>query len=82
MKNTIEIQARQFVVELRDERTEERQFDSIVLDKEQLKAAQSIGMSADELLYRLYNPQGFRVEKVHKPERKTLTVDLAELWRG
>lgn len=82
MKTTIEIQARRFVVELRDERTGERQFDSIVLDKEQLRAAQAIGMSADELLYRLYNPQGFRVVHISKPEKKTLTVDLAELWRG
>ncbi len=82
MKNMIEIQARQFVVELRDERTGERQFDTVVLDKEQLRAAQAIGMSSDELLYRRYNAQGFYVEKIHKPERKTLSVDLAELWRG
>lgn len=82
MKTTAEIQARRFVVELKDERTGEIQFDVIVLDKERLRAAQAVGMSSNELLHRLYNAQGFRVVHISKPEKRTLTVDLAELWRG
>lgn len=81
MKASITIEARRFPVELRDERTGFISLEYIVLDKRQLQAAQLVAQSSKELICRHYNAQGFRVLDIGKPERRSITVDLRELWR-
>lgn len=80
MKNIITISARAFPVMLRDERTSETSTDVIALSKEQLQAAQLVGESSTELIYRIYNRQGFRVLHVGKPYKQNISIDLTELW--
>ncbi|MBE7004703.1 MAG: hypothetical protein E7425_10590 [Ruminococcaceae bacterium] len=79
MKNIITISARAFPVMLRDERTGETSTDVIALSKEQLQAAQLVGESSTELVYRIYNRQGFRVLDVGKPYKQNIGIDLTEL---
>ena len=52
----------------------------IILTKEQLQAAQIVGQSSKELIHRICNRNGLTVLDIGKAERKTLEVDLAELW--
>jgi len=78
--NRIAIEVRRFPVTLRDERTEDIMQESIILDKQRLRAAQLVGQSSKELIQRFYNRQGFRVLEVGKPERRSLTLSLEDLW--
>lgn len=78
--NRITIEARRFPVTLRDERTGIILQESIILDKQRLQAAQLVGQSSKELIQRFYNRQGFRVLEINTPERRTLTMSLADLW--
>lgn len=61
MIHTINIAARYFPVEVEHIETGARLLDSIVLDKQQLQAAQAVGQSSKELIHRLYQRQGFKV---------------------
>lgn len=80
MKTEVKIQARIYTVTIRDERTGETKKDAIVLDKARLQAAQLVGMSDEDLVYRAYNRQGYRVLDIVKPPRRVeLTVDLEHL---
>lgn len=80
MKTEIKIQVRIYAVTIRDERTGEAKEDTIVLDKLRLQAAQLVGMNDEDLIYRSYNRQGYRVLDIVKPPRKVeLTVDLEQL---
>ena len=82
MKTEIKIQARVYGVTIRDERTGETKEDTIVLDKARVQAAQLVGMNDEDLIYRAYNRQGYRVLDITKPPRKMeLTVDLEKLAR-
>lgn len=81
MKTSITIEARSFPVTVKDERTGEVSQDNIILDKQRLQAAQLVAQSSKELICRHYNAQGFRVLDIGKPERRSITVDLRELWR-
>lgn len=77
MKTTVTIYTRRFPVTIRDERTGAKVQDSITLDKAQLQAAQLAGQSSKELIYRLYNHQGFRVLEIGKAEKGFVKVTLA-----
>lgn len=80
MKTEIKIQARIYAVTIRDERTGEAKEDTIVLDKPRLQAAQLVGMNDEDLIYRSYNRQGYRILDIVKPPKKVeLTVDLEQL---
>lgn len=80
MKTEVKIQARIYAVTIRDERTGEAKEDSIVLDKPRLQAAQIVGMSDEDLIYRTYNRKGYRVLDITTPPRKVeLIVDLEQL---
>ena len=76
MRNEIIIPVRTFPVTIRDERTGEEQADTITLDKAQLQAAQMVGQSSTELIYRLYNRHGYRVLAIGKPAKREIRVDL------
>lgn len=77
MKTTVTIYTRRFPVTIRDERTGAEVQDSITLDKAQLQAAQLAGQSSKELIYRLYNRQGFRVLEIGKAKKGCVEVTLA-----
>lgn len=78
--NRIAIEVRRFPVTLRDERTEDIMQEAIILDKQRLRAAQLVGQSSKELIQHFYNRQGFRVLEIGKPERRSLTLSLEDLW--
>jgi hypothetical protein len=79
MKTEIAIQVRAFPVIVEELRSNERSEDTIILTKEQLQAAQMVGQSSNELIYRLYNRQGFKVLHIIKPFKKTITINLEDL---
>ena len=76
MNNEIRIPVRRFPLIVKDERTGRAEQDSIVLTKEQLQACQIVGMSATELIYSIYNRQGYRVLAIGKPVKKEIRVDI------
>lgn len=81
MKTEIKITVRAYPVQIRDERTGEKMKDTIVLDKDMLRAAATIGMGDEDLIYRLYNRKGYRVFEIGKPLKADLVVDLKRLYR-
>lgn len=81
MKTEKMITVRVYPVEIRDERTGEKMKDTIVLDKDMLRAAGAIGMGDEDLIYRLYNRKGYRVFEIDKPVKADLMVDLERLYR-
>lgn len=80
MTDKIEMQVRRFPVTIEDQRTGKIQQDFVILDKAQLQAIQLVGQSSRELICRIFNRQGYRVIGIGKAEKRTLFVDLAELW--
>ena len=82
MKTEIKITVRAYPVEIKDERTGDRQQDTIVLDKATLQAGALVGLGDEEIIYRAYNRKGFRVLEIGKPVKADLAVDLLELFKG
>ena len=80
MKTIQKIHLRAFDVRIRDERTREEREDVIVLTKQQLQAAQVVGQSSKELIYRTYNRAGFTVLDIGKAEKRTIGFNLGALW--
>ena len=80
MKNTFTIEARKFPVTVKDMRTGDITNDIIILSKQELQAAQIVGQSSKELIWRMYNRNGFHVLDIGTPEKQTLFADLEELW--
>lgn len=81
MKTEKMITVRAYPVEIRDERTGEKMKDTIVLDKDTLRAAGAIGVGDEDLIYRLYNRKGYRLLEISKPVKADLSVDLERLYR-
>ena len=79
MKNEITIQVRTYPVTIRDQRTGDQREDLLPLDKRQLQAAQLVGQSSNELIYRIYNRQGFRVLNIGKLIKREVRVDPASV---
>lgn len=82
MKTEIKITVRAYPVKIRDERTGEKMDDTIVLTKQKIQAVATIGMSDRDLIFRLYNRQGYHVLDVGRPKKKEIIVDLLELYEG
>ena len=40
-----------------------------------------VGQSSKELIRRIYNRQGFRVLEIGTPERRSIDLNLDELWK-
>ena len=74
------IEARCFPVKVKDGTGREIE-DSIVLDKESLRAAQLCGQSSKEIIQRTYSRQGFEVLSIGKPEHRTISLNLEEIWK-
>lgn len=81
MKTTIDLHVRAFPVKIWDLVEEKELADVIVLDKQQLQAAQLVGQSSKELINRLYDRQGYRVLEIGKPEKREISLNLEELYR-
>ena len=76
MNNSISITVRVFPVTVRDERTGAAATDSIVLTRQQLQAAQVVGESSTELIYRIFNRKGYRVLEIGKAVKRDIPVEL------
>ena len=81
MKTKITIQVRAFPVKVQDQRTGEESVNTILFTKQQLQAAQIIGQSSKELIYRAYNANGYTVLDVGKADKREIDLDLYELYR-
>ena len=80
MKNEITLNLRVYPVVIEDTRRPGMvEDDAITLDKSQLQAAQIVGQSSTELIYRIYNRQGYKVHEIGKPSKVAVTVDLNKL---
>lgn len=80
MKTEIKIPVRVYGVKIKDTRTGEKKLDVIVLTKEQLRAGAMFDLGDEDVVYRIYNRQGYRVLEIGKPEKLTLSVDLHEVY--
>ena len=77
--NTIQIFALRFPVTVQGGETGSNVI-PVILTKEQLRAAGIVEQSSKELIHRICNREGYTVLDIGKPERKTLEVNLNELW--
>ena len=82
MKTNLTIQTRAFAVQIKDLRTGEEKADMIVLDKQQLQVAETMGLTPDDLIYHRYNEQGYKVLEISKAIKRTITLDLKELYKA
>lgn len=80
MKTYIEIAVRAFPVKVKDERNGRLSSDAIILEKSRLQAAQLVGIDSKELIYRIYNRQGFKVLEIGKPVKRDITIDLEQIY--
>lgn len=80
MKTEIKIPVRAYTVELKDTRTGERITDTIVLEKSRIQAGAMFDLGDEDIIYRIYNRQGYRVLEIGKPQKVDLTVDLGKLY--
>ena len=76
MNNAIKLNVLVFPVTIRDERTGTKSDDTIILTKNQLRAAQTVGQSSKELIYRLCNREGYRGLDIGKPKKREILVDI------
>lgn len=81
MKTELTINLRVFPVIVKDQRTGEVKHDTVVLAKEQLRAAQIVGQSSKELIYRIFNRAGYTVLEIGKTEKREISMDLQELHK-
>ena len=80
MKTTITLQLRRWPVVIRDERTGEVRRDTVVLEKGALQAAQIVGQSSKELIYRIFNRQGYRVLDIGTATKASAVIDLDDAF--
>lgn len=78
MKNEITLNLRVFPVTVQDLRTGEKMSDTITLEKSQVKACQLVGQCVTDLIYRMYNREGYRVLEVGRPRKAPLVVGLSD----
>ena len=81
MNTTANISLLAFTVELKDGRAGEVSSDLIVLDYDTVRRCQCYGMDGPAILHRLYNAQGYRVLDIQGHRKKTVSVDLLELYQ-
>ena len=81
MTTELTIQLRCAPVVIRDERNGEKMEDKIVLELNQIKAADAMGFDFEEIVHRQYNRRGYTVLEIGKVQRQTITINLEELYR-
>jgi hypothetical protein len=81
MITNVTLQIRAFPVLISDGRSKEARWETVVLTKEQLQAAQLVGQSSKELIYRICNRQGYNVGEIGTPTKREITLNLEELYQ-
>lgn len=81
METTMSIYLRAFPVRIKDMHTGEELENTIVLTKQQLQAAQTIGQSSKELICRAYNAKGYSVLDIGKANKQEVEINLYDLYR-
>lgn len=82
MKTKITLQVRAFPVRVHDHNISAEREDTVVLDKQQLQAAQIVGQSSKELIQRLYEREGCTVLEIGKAEKREISLNLEELYQA
>lgn len=80
MKTEMRIPVRAYSVTLKDTRTGEVMNDTIVLEKSRIQAAALFDMGDEDIIYRIYNRQGYRVLEIGKPQKVELAIDLEKVF--
>jgi hypothetical protein len=80
MKSVIMMEVRRFPVLVVKQDNQEPYARHIVLTKNQLQAAQTVGQSSKELIQRICKKQGYKVLEIGKPEKRSIALDLDFLW--
>lgn len=80
MKNVIKMEVRRFPLLVVKQDNQEPYARHIVLTKEQLHAAQTVGQSSKELICRICKKQGYKVVEIGKAEKRSIALDLDFLW--
>lgn len=75
-----EIHLLRFYVRVWDAATETNREEPITLTKDQLRAAGLIGLSSKEIITRICERRGLQVLEIGKAKRRTVSIDLDELW--
>ena len=75
-----EIHLLRFYVRVWSPKTETNSEEPVTLTKEQLRAAGLIGLSSKEVIARICERQGLQVLEIGKAARRTVSIDLDELW--
>lgn len=81
MKTEIKIPVRVYAVRIKDTRSGEVKEDTIVLEKSRLQAGALFELGDEDIIYRIYNRQGYRVLETAKPFKVELNVDLEQLYQ-
>lgn len=81
MKTEIRIPVRVYAVRIKDTRTGKVKEDTIVLEKSRLQAGALFELGDEDIIYRIYNRQGYRVQEIAKPIKIDFTVDLLDLFQ-
>ena len=79
MKSEIVLNLRQFPVLAHDHRTGQEEAITVTVTKDQLRAAQIVGQSSNELVERMLERQGYSVIEIGKPDKLAVTLDLDKL---
>ncbi len=80
MITEIKIPVRVYPVTLKDTRTGKVKKDEIVLEKSRLQAGALFDLGDEDIIYRIYNRQGYRVMEIEKPQKVELTIDLRKAY--
>lgn len=80
MTTEIKIPVRVYPVTLKDVRTGEVIKDRIVLEKSRLQAGALFDLGDEDIIFRIYNRQGYRVLEIGKPHKVELTIDLKRAY--
>lgn len=81
-KPEVTIAMRRFRVALRSRETGEECQVYLTVDKDKLRAAQSVGESSKELIERIAARNGYELLNIiGKPDKLSVTIPLDELWR-
>ena len=82
MTNSVTLNLLRSLVRLRDKKTGEEVTVFITLEKSQLRAAQIVGQSSNELIERIAASNGYDfLNVIDKANRMSVTLPLDELWR-
>lgn len=80
MNMEIKIPVRVYQVTVKDTRTGEVMQDEIVLEKSRIQAGALFDLGDEDIICRIYNRKGYRVQEIGKPHKVELTVDLKTVY--